>query len=57
MTGYESVTVLFTAVTGGLVAWFSKMWFCDRMAWPFEDMRDRHPPDAAWLCAGKEATR
>ena len=34
---------------GGLVTWFCKMWFCDRMVWLYEDMKDRHPPYAAWL--------
>ena len=37
------------ALGGGLVAWFCKMWFCDRMVWLYEDMKDRHPPYAAWL--------
>ncbi len=24
---------------GGLISWFGKMWFCDRMVWLYEDMR------------------
>lgn len=28
---------------GACVAWFGKMWFCDRMVWLYEDMKDRHP--------------
>jgi hypothetical protein len=45
---------LLMTVSGGLVAWFSKMWFCDRMVWLYEDMKDKHPPYAAWSRAGKE---
>jgi hypothetical protein len=48
---------LLLTVSGGLVAWFSKMWFCDRMVWLYEDMKDKHPPYAAWSRAGKEEIR
>ena len=44
-------------VAGGLVAWFSKMWFCDRMVWLYDDMRDRHMAYAGWLRTGKEQVR
>lgn len=44
-------------LSGGLVAWFSKMWFCDRMVWLYDDMKDIHPPYAAWLRAGKDVAR
>jgi len=45
---------LLMTVSGGLVAWFGKMWFCDRMVWLYDDMKDEHPPYAAWLRADKE---
>jgi len=38
-----------TTVAGGLVAWLAKMWFCDRMVWLYDDMKDKHRPYAAWL--------
>lgn len=47
---------LLLTVSGGLVAWFAKMWFCDRMVWLFDDMKDKHPPYAAWIRDGKEKT-
>jgi hypothetical protein len=34
---------------GGLASWFAKMWFCDRMVWLYEDMKDKHPAYAGWL--------
>jgi hypothetical protein len=48
---------LLMTISGGLVAWFSKMWFCDRMVWLYEDMKDKHPPYAAWSRASKEEDR
>lgn len=48
---------LLLTVSGGLVAWFGKMWFCDRMVWLYDDMKDKHPPYAAWLRTGKETAR
>jgi hypothetical protein len=41
-------------LAGGLIAWFAKMWFCDRMVWLYEDMKDRHPAYAGWLRTGSE---
>ncbi|MCP4612441.1 MAG: hypothetical protein GY845_27400 [Planctomycetes bacterium] len=37
------------AVTGGLISWFGKMWFCDRMVWLYEDMKDSNTKYASWL--------
>jgi hypothetical protein len=45
------------AVSGGLVAWFAKMWFCDRMVWLYECMKDKHPPYAEWTRAGQKEVR
>ena len=30
---------LFPTIVGGVISWFGKMWFCDRMVWLFEDMK------------------
>jgi hypothetical protein len=48
---------LLAAVAGGLVAWFAKMWFCDRMVWLYDEMKDKHPPYAAWAQAGQKEVR
>ncbi len=44
-------------VAGGLIAWFAKMWFCDRMVWLYDEMKDKHPPYALWLKAGQKEFR
>ncbi|MBD3267591.1 hypothetical protein GF373_13060 [bacterium] len=36
-------------IAGALVSWFGKMWFCDRMVWLYEDMKDTNPDYQAWL--------
>jgi hypothetical protein len=36
-------------IAGGLVSWFGKMWFCDRMVWLYEDMKGTHPEYGSWL--------
>jgi len=36
-------------ISGGLISWFGKMWFCDRMVWLYEDMKDKHPEYGSWL--------
>ena len=51
------VNDLLMAVSGGLTAWFAKMWFCDRMVWLYDDMKDNHPPYAAWLRGGQKEVR
>jgi hypothetical protein len=48
---------LLAAVAGGLVAWFAKMWFCDRMVWLYDEMKDKHPPYATWAKAGQKEVR
>lgn len=40
---------LFPAVLGGVVSWFGKMWFCDRMVWLYEDMKGSSPEYTNWL--------
>jgi hypothetical protein len=44
-------------VAGGLIAWFAKMWFCDRMVWLYDEMKNTHPPYAQWLRAGQKEVR
>ena len=39
---------LWPSILGGLVAWGAKMWFCDRMVWLYEDMKDADPAYRAW---------
>jgi len=36
-------------VFGAALIYLGKMWFVDRMAWLYEDMKDKHPEYAAWL--------
>jgi hypothetical protein len=48
---------LLAAVAGGLIAWFAKMWFCDRMVWLYDEMKDKHPPYADWARAGQKEVR
>jgi hypothetical protein len=44
-------------VSGGLIAWFAKMWFCDRMVWLYDEMKAKHPPYAEWLRVGQKEVR
>jgi len=48
---------LLSTVVGGLVDWFAKMWFCDRMVWLYDEMKEKHPPYAEWLRAGQKEVR
>jgi hypothetical protein len=48
---------LLAAVAGGLIAWFAKMWFCDRMVWLYDEMKNEHPPYAIWAQAGHKEVR
>ena len=41
--------ILLPTVAGGLISWFGKMWFCDRMVWLYEDMKDQNPEYGGWL--------
>ncbi len=36
-------------IAGGLTSWLGKMWFCDRMVWLYEDMKDSNKEYASWL--------
>ena len=39
-------------IVGGVVSWFAKMWFVDRMVWLYEDMKDATPEYRSWLKTG-----
>lgn len=41
--------LLLPMVCGGIISWFGKMWFCDRMVWLYDEMKDRNPEYASWL--------
>lgn len=41
--------MLLPTLSGGLVSWFGKMWFCDRMVWLYEDMKDVNDEYRSWL--------
>ena len=40
---------IWPTVVGGLVMIISKLWFCDRMVWLYEDMKDATPEYKSWL--------
>ncbi len=40
---------IWPTLLGAVLIYLGKMWFIDRMVWLFEDMKDQHPPYAAWL--------
>jgi hypothetical protein len=33
------------------------MWFCDRMVWLYDEMKDKHPPYAEWRRVGQKDVR
>lgn len=35
-------------VAGGVIVYAGKLWFVDRMAWLYQDMKDTHPDYASW---------
>jgi Family of unknown function (DUF6653) len=41
-------------ISGGLISWFAKIWFCDRMVWLYEDMKDTRPEYSSWLRASEK---
>ena len=43
------LNILLPTLVGGIISWFGKMWFCDRMVWLFEDMKNTDPQYASWL--------
>ncbi|WP_245416127.1 DUF6653 family protein [Microvirga sp. 17 mud 1-3] len=49
------LTDLTAALTGAAVVMLGKLWFCDRMVWLYRDMKEIHPPYAAWLRPRNEA--
>lgn len=40
---------IWLTVFGGLLIIFSKLWFCDRMVWLYEDMKDKNEEYQKWL--------
>lgn len=40
--------ILFPTIAGGLIGWFGKMWFCDRMVWLYENMQDKNSEYQSW---------
>ena len=40
---------LWPMLAGGIAVYAGKLWFCDRMVWLYEDMKDRYPPYRSWL--------
>ena len=46
---------LTATLAGAAVVILGKLWFCDRMVWLYRDMKDCHPPYAAWLRPCEEA--
>jgi hypothetical protein len=43
------LNMLLPTISGGLISWFGKMWFCDRMVWLYEDMKNSTPEYSNWL--------
>jgi hypothetical protein len=43
---YQNMTL--PTVAGGMISWFGKMWFCDRMVWLYEDMRSVSEKYNSW---------
>ncbi|MCP4178881.1 MAG: hypothetical protein GY756_14050 [bacterium] len=43
------LNVLLLTISCGLISWFGKMWFCDRMVWLYEDMKNKIPEYGNWL--------
>lgn len=43
------VAAIWPTVVGAVLAYAGKLWFCDRMVWLFEDMKDRDPTYRSWL--------
>ena len=43
------ILAIWPTVIGGIVMFISKLWFCDRMVWLYEDMKDATPEYKSWL--------
>lgn len=41
-------------LAGGITSWLGKMWFCDRMVWLYEDMKDSNDEYGSWLKADQK---
>lgn len=41
--------LLLPTIAGGITSWLGKMWFCDRMVWLYEGMKDKSPDYLSWL--------
>ena len=47
---YGAATLsLWPTLAGSILVYAGKLWFCDRMVWLYEDMKDRYPPYRSWL--------
>lgn len=42
------INYLLPTIAGGLICWFGKMWFCDRMVWLYDDMKDNNSIYKSW---------
>lgn len=42
-------TAIWPAILGTVLVYAGKLWFCDRMVWLYEDMKDRDPTYRSWL--------
>ena len=40
---------IWPTIVGAIVMVISKLWFCDRMVWLYEDMKDATPEYRSWL--------
>ena len=40
---------IWPTVSGTAIAYIGKLWFCDRMVWLYEDMKDSHAEYREWL--------
>lgn len=42
-------TSIWPTLVGVILVYGGKLWFCDRMVWLYEDMKDRDPTYRSWL--------
>jgi len=40
---------LWPTLFGGMLSYGAKLWFCDRMVWLYDEMKDADPRYASWL--------
>ncbi len=48
LVGVYYQNILLT-LTCAIISWMGKMWFCDRMVWLFEDMKNNDPKYLSWV--------